>query len=1440
MIIFFIVFIAIFALALGCILGVSTQPSFQAFDISAFDRKAGKIDASVILAFTPVNAVPSGGTITLEYPPSFFAQGVVPVITAGSSNVESLAGICGATTDTSLVITTLGGTIPAAAVVITIRGVVMGGLTAGAADITIQTSADTMKSSAIMSGGIYPPITDVYFDIALADRVSGKTDVKITVQFTPSNPIPSGGTITLFYPNSFFASSVKPNISAGSNYISGLSGVCGLTTSRSVIVYVIGARIPSAPVKVVLEGLIMGSITNGSAVQVATSSDVLPSSEVPSGGIFNQVTAIHFQIFASDRIASRPSVSVTLSFTPTTPVPVGGFITINYPVGFFSTFVTPNITAGKSNLGSFTGSCGPTSVSSVVIHTAGATINTSTFIVTISGFVMGAVTSGGQITVQTSSDVLASEAVSSGFIKGQVLGLSLSIDASERFEGKTNVPVILSFTPTTPIPIGGTFTLAYPSGFFAPSVTPKILAGSSGVPGLTGTSSNTTAPFIVILTLGAAIPALPFTVTISGLTMGKVTAGSLCTVQTSQDVLPSVAVDSGSILGVSHFFVTSPSFAIGNSDRVAGKSPVSITIGFTPSTSLPPSSTITIRFPFDFLATSVTPIVAAGSSSVSALNATCSPTTSTSFVITTAGATIPTTAFTLTIGGITLGGVTPGAAELTFETSTDVIPSAALSSGPILGQLASVSFGIRLPNRLVGNFPVSVTISFIPSSVLPAGGTITLSYPLHFFSPSVLPTVTAGSTSVNDLVAFCSSTTNTNIVITTAGAPMFPSSAVTITISGFAMGAATSGGSVFLESSADTVPSLPVSSGSIFGQVKNASFVISSSERIAGRVGVPITIGFSPSTSLNPGGTITLTYPSAFFAFCTPTVGLSDVSISNLTLSCSTTTATSFVLTTSGATISAGAMVSLTISGLTMGGATSGSVGVYMQTSADTLSSTAVSSGGIFTHVTFVSLSISLSDRIAHRTSVPITFGFSSTTPLPVGGNITLNYPSDFFATGVSVAFNSSSVVGLVAVCSLTTATSFVLTTQAAVVPNSATVITVGGFTMGPVFSGAVGVTIQTSTDTASSEAVSSGFIVGKVSSASFVIQSTDRIARRTSVSVTVGFTPTTAIPIGGRITLNYPSGFFAPSVTPSAVAAGTSSVAQLTGTCTATTAVSVTITLASAPIPATAFVITIAGLQMGSVTASAFGVSIQTSSDTEPSAPVASGDIFGQVSSLSFTIASSHRIASKSGVAVTLSFTLSTPLPTGGTIILNYPLNFFGASNPTVQPGSSSSSGFAATCAITNSTSVIISLTGTAVAASLFAVTLSGFTMGNATAGAVGVSVQTSSDIVASAPVSSGSIASQVIAVSFVISTADRIAFKPSVPITLSFTPTTSLPPGATITLSYPNGFFSPFITPSIAAANSNVANFAASSGATTASSVIITTSGAAIPATAFVVTIR
>jgi len=101
----------------------------------------------------------------------------------------------------------------------------------------------------------------VYFIISANDRKAGKTSVPLTLGFTPANPVPPGGTITLTYPSGFFAASITPSVEAGSSSVAGLTGTCSATTNSSVVITTAGAVIPPSAFVVTMTGFKMGGVT---------------------------------------------------------------------------------------------------------------------------------------------------------------------------------------------------------------------------------------------------------------------------------------------------------------------------------------------------------------------------------------------------------------------------------------------------------------------------------------------------------------------------------------------------------------------------------------------------------------------------------------------------------------------------------------------------------------------------------------------------------------------------------------------------------------------------------------------------------------------------------------------------------------------------------------------------------------------------------------------------------------------------------------------------------------------------------------------------------------------------------------------------------------------------------------------------------------------------
>lgn len=265
---------------------------------------------------------------------------------------------------------------------------------------------------------------------------------------------------------------------------------------------------------------------------------------------------------------------------------------------------------------------------------------------------------------------------------------------------------------------------------------------------------------------------------------------------------------------------------------------------------------------------------------------------------------------------------------------------------------------------------------------------------------------------------------------------------------------------------------------------------------------------------------------------------------------------------------------------------------------------------------------------------------------------------------------------------------------------------------------------------------------LSSVFSVAFNISDADRVPGKQNVAVTFGFKPQTVMNSGGSITLNYPSAFFAPEVTPSSAS---SSVQGLGFTLLPTTLVSVVLVLDNTLVAANSIVITLNGMNMGPATpGSAVGVTVQTSADVAISRAVPSGAIEGRVTSVVFNIFTAHRIAGNGNATITLAFIPSSPINDLQLATMNYPHEFFlpgviaifvasntnfGPDNFAVQP--------------TSNTSLIFQLNAASLqASSPFIATISGLALGAATDGSpTGITVQTSTDTGLSVPVDSGPI---------------------------------------------------------------------------------------------------
>ena len=230
--------------------------------------------------------------------------------------------------------------------------------------------------------------------------------------------------------------------------------------------------------------------------------------------------AVTFLVAAGDRVAAKPNVEATFTFTPSAGGDSPSSVTLFYPSGFFATSATP--TAKVSTAGATLTPAQP-GATSIVLTNGGTALAAGTAVtVTLVGCTMGPPSAGGGVHVSTFADPTVSNSVDSQYIGGAVTDLSFFIPDVSRKANRTSVTVSFGFTPTAGgrLDIIGSscITLVYPVGFFASDVTPAVsMSGSAeAVSGAKSTSSN----IVITLGSGSVVAGAPVYVTLSGMTIG--------------------------------------------------------------------------------------------------------------------------------------------------------------------------------------------------------------------------------------------------------------------------------------------------------------------------------------------------------------------------------------------------------------------------------------------------------------------------------------------------------------------------------------------------------------------------------------------------------------------------------------------------------------------------------------------------------------------------------------------------------------------------------------------------------------------------------------------------------------------------------------------------------------------------------------------------------
>jgi hypothetical protein len=699
-----------------------------------------------------------------------------------------------------------------------------------------------------------------------------------------------------------------------------------------------------------------------------------------------------------------------------------GTITLNHPAGYFTgtaTCVSGQTSVSGSTLTTVDASSSLTTA--IKLTLAGTQFSaTSTVTVTLSGLTLAA-SNAGSFTLETSGDTTPSAAVTAPAVVAGITGVTLTTTTGA---GSSAWPVLV-FTPVTELAIGNFITITMPAGYFIG--TAAFAAGkASPATTMTGSAAAVTATStqIVITTAGAVSGTSALTITLSGLTLGSAMSASFFTVSTSQKTA-TFAIAAPAIVAGPTF--TSISW-IGNAASYA----TDVVLVFTPGANVAASGTINLAVPQGYFTGTGT--FAAGKCSVSGMTGTTtSAATSgtTSIAITISNAGTGTTAVTMTLTGLSLG-TAQAAGYISLSTSAE--PGTVAKAVPAIGSVIT-SASITLGSDITGTDPKPVLV-FTPVTLIPTGGTITITMPAGYFigtaafaagKASPATTMTGSATAVT--------ATSTEIVITTAGA-VSGTSALTVTLSGLTLGSVRAVGSAtsFALSTSENTGMVFSTAPAILGGLVTPSVVLSS--YLKGATGVTATVTFTTATA---GSIKTVTVAGVNFG-STITSALTCTGLTVGVASIASTT--NLVLTvTQPASIAANTVITCNFAGLT-NSATAAAASTVSITTATVDPTNIDRATGVFFPAIFNALlvtpSIVLSSNVKAATAVSATVTFTTAT---VGSISKITVAGVNFDTSVTPT-SAYTCTGISAGTAALSTTNLVLTVTTPASISAATVVT--------------------------------------------------------------------------------------------------------------------------------------------------------------------------------------------------------------------------------------------------------------------------------------------------------------------------------------------------------------------------------------------------------------
>jgi hypothetical protein len=1016
-----------------------------------------------------------------------------------------------------------------------------------------------LDSDKISSGPLGGQVTSA--SMAVTEKLPN-TPTLVTLTLTTATLLPTGGIITVNYPSSFFGSisATFKSVScsqeckdAALESISFTDGVGKMTVKTT--------NLQAGTVTIVLDGFTtanLPTVAPCTVVSIETTNDI--ESAVANAPISNdlggQVKGVTFSMTPAQRVANVAAVTanaiVTIGFQLQTAYDKAGsnVITINFPDDFFLTSTPTVECTGGSPAPAASVAFGDKS--KFVLTTTNAWDATAK-VCTFKNVATGPPTAGRTLVSVQSTRDRASVAVASGYMGGQVQGVTFSMTSAQRVPNvaaaTANAIVTIGFKLQTAYTAGVSkaITINFPDSFFLTSTPTVECTGGTPAPAATVAYSGTTQ---YILTTTNAWDASAKVCTFKNVATGPPTDGLGTSLSCNGGVIvlstldrASDAVASGSLGGR----VQGVTFSMTPAQRIANVVAVTanaiVTIGFQLQTAYAEagSNLITIVFPPSFFLTSAPSMECTGGSVAPAATvAWVSSGGLTGYVLTTTNA-WDASAKVCTFKNVATGAPTADMKESVFVLSTRDRASVAVSSGTLGGVVTAVSMTALASDRVAqGNR--QFTVAFTTESDLVKGSKITIFYPTDFLDKSTTPKIT---------MATATGTTagtpgDNSIVLTTDTATLTAKSTVTITLCGVLPGVGVMSGAVTngvrVQTSKDRIACTTLAKLENTKKVTDVSFTISAVQRVAGLKSAVVTVTFKTATALTAcaANTIVITVPANFFA-ADPNPPLSSLTagtVSGYTVA----VATGSITLTGTSEVTAGAQ-GVTISGITLGAATGGKdTGVTVVTKVASVVVDAESDGVPSGDLSGFKVK-SVKTNGCGQTCSTATIVFSSVA-LASADAITIVFPS---GTTFSAAPGKFNMLGDV------TSGQQVLVTPSR--DTNKIILTPTAFNMFPTFDG-TDVTIILS---GGFQISSSAMLPGRVSmkrdsvdgSATLTNQAmymatglgtttTTQLAITrpfpgvTNTGVTVGFTTTSPISQGDVVRIFFPTGFFiaAPAVT--------------------------------------------------------------------------------------------------------------------------------------------------------------------------------------------------------------------------------------------------------------------------------------------------------------------